>query len=65
MDFEYVKMSLDACVTRTQVEALWTKVYITYREEAWKIWKLFEEKRRTVINTPEVFSEELKSYGWD
>ena len=57
--------SLNDCKTRNDVENLWTATYLQYRDNAWKVWKHFEERRSEVIHTVQVFSESYKANGWD
>ena len=57
--------SLNDCKTRNDVENLWTATYLQYRDQAWKVWKHFEERRSEVIHTVQVFSDSYKANGWD
>lgn len=56
---------LAKCNLRTELEALWTKTYITYRHEAMQLESAFEKRRGEVLNTVQQYSEYYKSYGWD
>ncbi len=57
--------NLDKCENRIQLESLWTKIYIQYRNEAWKLWNHFEEKRGEVAHAKQAYSEAYKANGWD
>jgi hypothetical protein len=56
---------LAKCNLRTELEALWTKTYLTYRHEAMRLESAFEKRRGEVLNTVQQYSDYYKSYGWD
>jgi hypothetical protein len=57
--------TLANCKTRRELESLWTKTYLTYRQDAFKLQKHFEERRSEVVNTAQQFSEAYRANGWD
>lgn len=57
--------TLANCKTRNELESLWTKTYLVYRQDAWKLQKHFEERRSKVVNTVQQFSEAYRANGWD
>jgi hypothetical protein len=56
--------SLNDCKTRNDVENLWTATYLQYRDEAWKVWQKFEDRRDKVLPSPNNFSPTYAG-SWD